>query len=193
MEGGLIWGFEADLALDLAADLGTCLDLGATGLAVVAFAVFAVFAGSLSFAAGFDVGRDFAGVLEALAEAADPLVFASFFEAIVALVAFFGAALGAVALAVLEDAFSLAEDIECEPLGFELDPFGVVAASGLADRVFFCAALGEEAAARCLDLVGIPVLREIDFSPLNSRGFGYRKGEKGRAISKRRFCRSRIC
>ena len=27
--------------MDLAADLGTCLDLGATGLAVVAFEVFA--------------------------------------------------------------------------------------------------------------------------------------------------------
>ena len=104
-------------------------------------------------------------------------------------------ALPAVALAVLEDAFSLSEDIEDEPLGLELEPFEPAPALGLAAcGFFFCAALGEEEAeARCLDLDGIPVSRERDFSPLNSRGFGYRKGEKGRAISKRRFCRSRIC
>jgi hypothetical protein len=171
--------------------------LGAKGLAVVAFEVFAAV---FDLAAVFDVEGVFAEGLGELFEAGEILALTALSTA--PLEAVFGAAFGlavafvralpAVALAVFEDAFSLAEDIDDEPFGLELEAFEPEPATGLAACVFFCAALGEEAA-RCLDLVGIPGSTEINFSPLNSRGFGYRKGEKGRAISKRRFCRSRIC
>jgi hypothetical protein len=199
--------FWGGLALDLAAGLGTCLDLGATGLAVVAFEAFAVaFELAAVLAAFFDAGRVLARALGEAMEAVETFAFgalllAAFWAAVWAAFALAAALAGAallgafpaVALAVFEDAFSLAEDIDDEPLGLELEPFEPEPFTGLAAGVFFCAALGEEAAARCLDLDGIPVSRELDFSPLRSRGFGYRKGEKGRAISKRRFCRSRIC